>query len=93
MFGNKSSKDSVRRAVTRIREYEKSQYDLFKLFPPYIDLDNNLDPSNRKSLLDKEVRKNRQIEDHFNKGVITAILEYYFDGDEKYRDEFYSLKI
>ena len=93
MFGNQSSKDSVRRAVTRIREYEKSQYELFKLFPPYIDLNNNLDPNHRKSLLDKEVRKNRQIEDHFNKGVITAILEYFFDGDEKYRDEFYKKTI
>ena len=38
MFGNKSSKDAVRRAVTRIKNMTNLNIKLFKLFPPYIDL-------------------------------------------------------
>lgn len=89
VFGNKPSKDAVRRAITRLREYDESQFELFEMFPPRLAPIYPENAGEKGTILDKEFRQDNQKKNDFNMGVVSALLDFFMDGDEKYREKFY----
>ncbi|MDC0492684.1 hypothetical protein OAO72_00160 [Alphaproteobacteria bacterium] len=89
MFGNKPSKDAVRRAITRLREYDDCQFELFEMFPPRLAPSYAESAGEKDTILDKEFRQDNQKKNDFNMGVVSALLDFFLDGDEKYREKFY----
>ena len=83
MFGSKPSKDAVKRAITRLREYDSSQFELFEMFPPRRTSSDEESSRETGTILDKEFRGDMLKEHNFNMGVVLALLDFFMNGDEK----------
>lgn len=88
IFGKKYSDDSVRRAAEHIKYYDENKYDLFDAFPPKL-LDEFDKDMTGKTILNQEFRQNSENNFHFGMGVAIKVLEYFYNGNVKYSEDFY----